>query len=302
MEHIHQEHLHQLQQYMNMLDERFHQLKSFLLTFDVVVQYDVYNVTREQNCYSCQKIPSLEDATETLSRLRVSDPSNTKEADLFPGYFQIAQQHYDKAVKFVDSVNQVKLTIRNFLKQHEKKTRINSNGIAQYTMNPLMFIGFPMVNTLQVYRKINIDQLNITKIAYMWQSAKRYDKLSVQAAQNIIARIKLAPCPIDVSRKTWLEDLDFGLRYLDNCPPDTIITRIQPNQPKPLIKMKMPGITNWHKFYASIPIILANESDAIIPVSTQLKDIEVTNKKIILPITNNWKNISSHAHLYVKNN
>jgi hypothetical protein len=290
----------ELRKKMNNLKGAFEDLSVLLLSDGVVLRHHVYTIVRGQQLFSTEKVHCIKKVVKSLSTIRSSDPLNTKEAELFPGFIQIDNQHIKMVSSLIIVINNIKDNIKSFLKSTSKRTSVTTESGIIYIQNKLMFENFPMVNTLQVYRHLSADIQSIVKASLIWQSSKRYDKYNIQKAKTVVNLVKEAPCPIHMNFKPWNSDIKRALEKLDNYNPATEVTCIKHSQPKPLLKYKITDKPEWAKHYGATPLIIAEENNDIFAVINPLKDVVVENKKIILPVDNSWTVISKAAHLYIK--
>lgn len=273
------------------------QLKSHLLN-GTVIRYQTYSIKREREIFTPIKFSGLQNAIDSLFQILASDPLNTKEAELFPGFIQISDDSFEQTLFLTSAVNTARTNIKEFLISHIKKKRVITDAGVVFTQNPLLYGYDPLINTMQVYRHLSAKQTTPVKSSFIWQSNKRYLKYDKNKALSIVHHAQMTPAPLSEDHKLWKSDLDNAYELIDRLPASQTITRICSTEPKPYFKYKTASNKSWGSHYGATPLIIACEDDQLFTVAKPIQSIDVKNKHRALPVTGNWKPLSRFLGLY----
>ena len=288
-----------LEDLMNKLASRSAKLSEALLVDGTVLSHHCYEIHNETEQYRGELKVSLEAGVTSIFHINVDKPENTKEALMFPGVIHIKQKHFNAINELVLNVNAAKKNIKDFLSSKSKTARIK--GSNKITSNPLMFENYPMVNTLQVYRKISLIAQPLEKVSFIWRKKTGYTKVARDQAIRTIQGMYLSPAPLEVSAKEWQKDLESAMSQLESKSSDYVVTRIKDGYPKPSLKLKFFDILQWKEVYSATPAIVFTDDDAALCLAKELSLIETKQRKATLnKLVTGWDMISRFAPFYIK--
>ncbi|AWB69178.1 hypothetical protein C2869_22000 (plasmid) [Saccharobesus litoralis] len=153
---------------------------------------------------------SIDLAITALAHFKLEAGEIVKHVNRYPGVVTVQSDHqFESLIRLIETVNQTKQTISDFLKMNGKAGYIfDDAGQKIYAANDLLFKSLPMVNQLMLTRKIDYIEQPVKQFSYSWNIDFNHQFIKdISEYLSKLGNRTLTTLPFGFTRESWLQHL-----------------------------------------------------------------------------------------------